>query len=88
MAPDVRVVVLDMTEVSMLDMSAIVVLESIADNLSMRGVGLVINDLKPRMILKLRRAGIRKKLGKVEFSRNLDEGLRKALAMGKRSLSG
>jgi SulP family sulfate permease len=79
--PQVRVVILDMSEVSMLDMSAIVVMESIVANLASRGVGLVINNLAPRMILKLRRAGIRKRLGQVEFSRDLDEGVRKGAAM-------
>ncbi len=65
----------------MLDMSAIVAMESIAANLSSRSVGLVISNLQPRMILKLRRAGIRKRLGRIEFSRNLKEAMRKAVAM-------
>ncbi len=80
-APGVRVVILDMAEVSMLDMSAIVAMESIAANMSSRGVGLVISNLQPRMVLKLRRAGIRKRLGRIEFSRNMNEARRKAVAM-------
>lgn len=71
--PEVRVVILDMTEVTLLDMSAIVAMESIADDLQKRNIGLVINSLQPRMILKLRRAGIRKQAGKVAFSRTLSE---------------
>lgn len=79
--PDVRVVILDMSEVTLLDMSAIVAMESIAKDFANRNVGLVINALQPRMILKLRRAGIRKKPGKVTFSRTLDDGFDAARKM-------
>jgi len=72
--PEIRVVILDMTEVTMLDMSAIIAMESIWNDLQKRNIGMVINGLQPRMILKLRRAGIRKKTGKIEFSRSLEEG--------------
>ena len=71
--PEVRIVILDMTEVTMLDMSAIVAMESIWNDLQKRNIGMVINGLQPRMILKLRRAGIRKEKGKSEFSRSLEE---------------
>lgn len=72
--PGVQVVILDMTEVTMLDMSAIVAMESIWKDLQKRNIGMVINGLQPRMILKLRRAGIRKQTGKAAFSRSLEEG--------------
>ncbi|WP_229711263.1 C4-dicarboxylic acid transporter DauA [Agarivorans gilvus] len=71
--PEVRVIILDMTEVTLIDMSAIVAMESIAKDLEQRKIGLVINGLLPRMILKLRRAGIRKHSGSVAFSRNLED---------------
>lgn len=71
--PDVLVVILDMTEVTLLDMSAIVAMESITDDLQRRNIGLVINSLQPRMILKLQRAGIRERTGKVAFSPTLSE---------------
>ena len=79
--PDVRVVILDMSEVTLLDMSAIVAMESIAKDFANRNIGLVINNLQPRMILKLRRAGIRKKPGKVAFSRKLTDGFQAARKM-------
>ncbi|CAK8716848.1 C4-dicarboxylic acid transporter DauA [Candidatus Electrothrix laxa] len=79
--PDVRIVILDMSEVTMLDMSAIVAMESIANDLSVRNIGLIINNLQPRMILKLRRAGIRKRIGKVAFSRSLEDGFSAARKM-------
>lgn len=71
--PEVRVVILDMTEVTMLDMSAIIAMESIWNDLQKRDIGMVINGLQPRMILKLRRAGIRKQAGKAAYSRSLGE---------------
>ncbi|MCB1802347.1 MAG: C4-dicarboxylic acid transporter DauA [Gammaproteobacteria bacterium] len=75
--PQVRVVILDMSEVSLLDMSALVAMESIVENLGKRGVGLVINNLQPRMLLKLRRAGIRRRQGRILFSRDLREAIEK-----------
>ncbi|RWX43053.1 sulfate permease, SulP family [Candidatus Electrothrix aarhusensis] len=86
--PDVRIVILDMSEVTMLDMSAIVAMESIANDLSARNIGLIINNLQPRMILKLRRAGIRKRIGKVAFSRSLEDGFGAARKMLKENNPG
>ncbi len=80
-SPDVRVVVLEMSKVNMIDMSAIVAMESIIRNLEKSGVKLVINNLQPQMILKLRQAGLRKQAGKVEFSRTLQDGIEKAKRM-------
>jgi len=79
--PDVRIVILDMSEVTLLDMSAIVAMESIVDDLQHKNIGLVINNLEPRMLLKLRRAGIREQSGKVVFSRTLDESFEVARKM-------
>ncbi|GAB2688564.1 C4-dicarboxylic acid transporter DauA [Aliiglaciecola aliphaticivorans] len=79
--PDVRVVILDMSEVTLLDMSAIVAMESIANDLQQKNIGLIINSLQPRMILKLRRAGIRKKVGKIAFSRTLNDSFELARKM-------
>jgi sulfate permease, SulP family len=73
--PDIRVVVLDMGDVTMLDMTGIVAMESIVKDLAGRGVALVVANLAPRMLLKLRRAGVRPKQGSVELARNLSEAL-------------
>jgi SulP family sulfate permease len=70
-----------MSEVTMIDMSAIIAMESIRSNLSANNVGLVINNLQSRMVLKLRRAGIRTKPGKISFSRTITEALDKAKKM-------
>ena len=74
--PEVRVIILDMHDVSMLDMSAIIAMESIVVSLHKQGIGLVINDLLPRLILKLRRAGVRKAVGQIEFSRSMQEAIK------------
>ncbi|WP_442985398.1 C4-dicarboxylic acid transporter DauA [Sedimenticola sp.] len=79
--PEVRVIVLDMTEVTMVDMSAIVAMESIVANLAAKNVGLVISNLQPRIILKLRRAGVRTRPGRIRFARTMDEAIEKAKRM-------
>ncbi len=79
--PEVKVIILDMSAVTMLDITAIIAMETIAKKLSDNKVGLVINNLQARMILKLRRAGIRKKSGMIAFSRTVDEALKKANKM-------
>ena len=83
--PDVRVIILDMSKVNLLDMSAIIAMESIKDSLEKQKIGLVINNLQPRMILKLRRAGIRYKTGRIQFSRTLTDGVSIAKEMLKSS---
>ncbi|CAK8716833.1 hypothetical protein KKHLCK_05970 [Candidatus Electrothrix laxa] len=55
-----------------------------ANGLAVRNVGLI----KPRMILKLRRAGIRKRIGKVAFSRSLEDGFSAARKMLKENNPG
>lgn len=79
--PEVRVVILDMSEVTLVDMSAIVAMESIVSNLASNNVGLVISNLQPRIILKLRRAGVRTRPGRIRFARALDEAIGKAKQM-------
>lgn len=74
-SPEIRVVILDMARVSMLDMSAIVAMESIVKDFEAQKRCLVINALQPRMILKLRRAGVRKKKGSIGFSRTIEDAV-------------
>ena len=76
--PEVSVVVLDMSEVTMIDMSAIVAMESIVDNLAKNNVSLVITNLRPHMIAKLNRVGIRENQNEILFSDNLTDALRQA----------
>ena len=73
--PGIKVIILDMSDVSMLDMSAIIVMEAIVSSLQKQGIGLVFNNLQPRLILKLRHLGARRKEGSVDFSRNINEAI-------------
>jgi sulfate permease, SulP family len=82
-APDTRTVVLDMSEVTMLDMSAIVAVESIKSKLDSNGTRLIICGLQSRMILKLKRAGLRKQRDKLSFARNLKQACRICDVTGK-----
>lgn len=77
---EVRVIILDCTDVTLMDLTAMVAMESIAANLRQRGVLLVINNLAPRILLKLRRFGIRRRAGELEFSRNIEQGVELSLS--------
>lgn len=79
--PEIRVVILDMSAVNMLDMTAIIAMEAIAKKLAANEIGLVINNLQPRMILKLRRADIRKRIGRIAFSRTVKDAIKEANKM-------
>ncbi len=72
---EIKIVVLDMTKVSMLDMSAIIAMESIIKNCTDNQLTLIISNLQPRMILKLRRAGLHGKHQNIYFARSLTESL-------------
>lgn len=74
----VDAVILDMRDVSMMDMTAIVVLESILHQFDRDGLPLVINELEPRLLLKLRRAGLRRRKGRVEFGRTFADSVERA----------
>lgn len=53
-------------------------LESLIKGLNREGVMVVIAALQPRLILRLRRADIRKREAKVLFARTLSDALEKA----------
>lgn len=76
--PEVRTVVLDMREVPSIDMSAIVVFQSMIDQLRKAGVALIVTHAEPRIIAKLRRAGIRRARGQLTFCRGTEQALRVA----------
>jgi len=70
--PKVRTVVLDMHDVPSMDGTAIVALESIVAEMGRDGIRLILVGLQPRMIVKLRRAGIHKLAGSLTYCRNLE----------------
>ena len=75
---DIRAVILDMSDVPMMDMTGIVALTSIIDNLAKKRIYLVINGLKPQIVDKLHKSGVMPKPGEITFARDIHESLRVA----------
>lgn len=69
--PTIKTVILDMHDVPSMDGTAIVALQSLTSKMAHDGVRLILVGLQPRMIVKLRRAGIHKVAGSLTYSRNL-----------------
>ncbi|HWR96533.1 MAG TPA: C4-dicarboxylic acid transporter DauA [Arenimonas sp.] len=74
--PEVRAVVLDMSDVSMLDMSAIAAMQAIVKTLDAARVALVINELAPRMVGKLQDARLHSTHSPIRFSASLADAAR------------
>ncbi len=70
--PKIKTVILDMHDVPSMDGTAIVALESMISEMGRDGVRLILVGLQPRMIVKLRRAGIHKVAGSLAYCRNLE----------------
>ncbi|UYG02774.1 C4-dicarboxylic acid transporter DauA [Halomonas sp. LR3S48] len=68
--PEVRVVMLDMRDVPSLDATAIVALQTLVEELRARQVGLIFIGMPARMVLKLRRAGVRRLSGRLSAVRH------------------
>lgn len=73
---NVRIVVLDMRDVPSLDTTAMVALDTLRRELGEQGVGVIFVGLPPRMALKLKRAGIRREVGKLAVVNNLNHAER------------
>lgn len=73
--PEVKMVILDMREVPSMDMSAIVVFQSMLEQLARARVGLIVTHAEPRIIVKLRRAGIRRVHRRLTFCRDMAHAL-------------
>ena len=80
-SPQVKVLVLDMQEVNMMDMSAIIAMETILKDFEKHKISLIISQLQPRLLLKLRKAGLRKQTGKIEFTNDYDDAIARAKAI-------
>ncbi|RUR26679.1 C4-dicarboxylic acid transporter DauA [Vreelandella andesensis] len=85
----VRVIVLDMRDVPSLDTTAIVALDTLCRELSEQGVGVMFVGMPPRMALKIKRAGIKRKVGKLAIVSNLAHAERMARRwLGKQAVVG
>lgn len=76
--PDIRVMLLDMRDVPSLDATAIVALQTLTEDLQDHGIGLIFLGLPARLILKLRRSGLRREAGKLAMVTNQGQALRLA----------
>ncbi|MCE8034054.1 C4-dicarboxylic acid transporter DauA [Halomonas sp. MCCC 1A11057] len=74
--PEVRVVMLDMRDVPSLDATAIVALQSLVEELRARQVGLIFIGMPARMVVKLKRAGLKRQAGRLSTVRHLDHARR------------
>ena len=77
--PGVKVVVVEMSAVPLLDMTALAALENVLRDYRQQGVGLVLSGASANLRLKLRRAGIRREPGVLAFARDLAQARAKAL---------
>lgn len=84
---DVRVLILDMRDVSLMDVTGMMALESLINDLNKNNVLVIISGLQPRLILRLRKAGIRKIVGKIHFSQDLNEAIQMSSGIPRHSHS-
>jgi SulP family sulfate permease len=75
--PGIRAVILEMSGVTMLDMSALMAIESIVKDMKKKHICLVIASLEARMIVKLRHAGIRKQAGTLSYAGSVEAAILK-----------
>lgn len=77
--PKVQTIIVDMKRVPSMDGTAIVALQSLISDMHSHRVALIFAGLSSRIIVKLRRSGIRKTAGMLTYSRDLEEA--KSVAM-------
>jgi sulfate permease, SulP family len=77
--PGIRVILLEMSDVPSMDGTAIVAVRGLVDEMKRQGVGLIFVGLQGRMILKLRRAGIRRAEGRLTFCGGIEQAHKVAM---------
>lgn len=86
--PGVSVVLLDMRDVTMIDMTGIVALDSLLKRLRQQRVAVVIVNLPPPMVEKLHRAGIKPEEGIVSFVPDVERAIQVARSQSSESGAG
>lgn len=76
--PGVRLIVLEMSDVPSMDGTAVVAVQALVEEMQRQGVALVFAGLQARMVLKLRRAGVRRLPGRLAFCANMEHARRVA----------
>jgi SulP family sulfate permease len=77
--PGVKVVIVDISAVPLLDMTALAALDNVLRDYRAQGVGLVLSGPVPHVRLQLRRAGIQRVEGHLAYVRDLAQAREKAL---------
>ena len=77
---DVKVVIVDISAVPLLDMTALAALDNVLRDYRKQSVGLVLVGTSSRVRLKLRRAGILREEGHLAYVQNLEQARAKALS--------
>jgi len=77
--PGVRVVIVDISAVPLLDMTALAALDNVLRDYREQGVGLILSGPTPQVRLQLRRAGIQRRDGELAYVRDLPQAREKAL---------
>jgi SulP family sulfate permease len=77
--PEVKVVIVEISAVPLLDMTALAALENLLHDYSRQGIGLVLVGTSPRVRLKLRRAGVHRETGRLAYVKTLEQARAKAL---------
>ncbi|HFI2200228.1 TPA: C4-dicarboxylic acid transporter DauA [Pseudomonas aeruginosa] len=78
--PEAKVVIIEMSAVPMLDLTALAALESMLLEYRQRGIGVIFCGCNARLRLKLKRADIHPAAGRLAFVHNLEVARRKAEA--------
>ncbi|WP_417786607.1 C4-dicarboxylic acid transporter DauA [Stutzerimonas xanthomarina] len=79
--PEVKIVIVDISEVPMMDMTALAALENVLLDYRKQGIALILSGSNARLRLKLRRAGIHPLEGQLYHVRNLAQARAKALRL-------
>jgi len=77
-SPEVKVVIVEMSAVPMLDMTALAAFDNILRDYRTDGIGLILVATTPRVRLKLRRAGIHREQRQLAYVNNLEQARRKS----------
>ncbi len=79
--PEVKIVIVDISDVPMMDMTALAALENVLLDYRKQGIALILSGSNARLRLKLRRAGIHPLEGQLYHVRNLAQARAKALRL-------
>lgn len=78
-APGVQLVIVDISAVPLLDLTALAALDNVLRDYRKQNIGLILVGSSPRVRLKLRRANIQREEGRLAYVGTLDQAREKAL---------